>query len=195
MNSREVTYSWPTRLIHIGLAAFGIAAYFTAEGAEDGGDSFGFLLHAYLGLSVATFVLLRLIRGFIGPEQMRFSSWSPFSARQWHMARDDLRVMFRLRVPERQLHEGFAGLVQSFGFLIFTWMATTGVMIFLIGGESETELFEILEELHEVGENLVPLYLILHVGGVLLHTFLGAHIWRRMFSFSRTRDSYQSKPW
>lgn len=191
MDSRDVTYSWPTRLIHIGLATFGIAAYFTAEGAEDGGDSFGYLLHAYLGLSVATFVLLRLMRGFAGPAQMRFSSWSPFSARQWRRAAEDLKSMFRLKIPERELHEGFAGLVQAFGLLIFTWMAATGTMIFLTGGVSETELFEALEELHEVGENLVPLYLILHVGGVLFHTLLGTHIWRRMFAVGTSTDDRQ----
>lgn len=191
MDSRDVTYSWPTRLIHIGLATFGIAAYFTVEGAEDGGDSFGYLLHAYLGLSVATFVLLRLMRGFAGPAQMRFSSWSPFSARQWRRAAEDLKSMFRLKIPERELHEGFAGLVQAFGLLIFTWMAATGTMIFVTGGVSETELFEALEELHEVGENLVPLYLILHVGGVLFHTLLGTHIWRRMFAVGTSTDDRQ----
>ncbi len=60
---------------------------------------------------------------------------------------------------------------------------------------SNTKLFKGLEELHGVGENLVPLYLILHVGGVLLYTILETHAWRRMFTFGKTPDNYQPKPY
>ncbi len=58
---------------------------------------------------------------------------------------------------------------------------------------SNTKLFKGVEELHGVGENLVPLYLILHVSGVLLHTILGTHVLRQMFSFGKTRGGYQAE--
>ncbi len=59
---------------------------------------------------------------------------------------------------------------------------------------SNTELIKGLEDLHGLGENLVPLYLIRHAGGVLLHTILEIHVWRRMFTIGKTTDNFQEKP-
>ena len=49
----------------------------------------------------------------------------------------------------------------------------------------ENVLFEVVEELHETGESMIPLYLFLHVGAVILHTISGNSVWKRMFSFTR----------
>ena len=54
-----------------------------------------------------------------------------------------------------------------------------------IEGESRGEIeevFEIFEETHEVGESLIPLFLILHVGAVIAHTFTGKPNWKKMWS-------------
>ena len=81
------------------------------------------------------------------------------------------------------MHEGLAGLTQAFGIAIFGWMGATGTGLFLLGGGPEGELFEVVEEIHEVGETLIPLYLALHVGSVLMHSLAGNPIWRRMWTF------------
>ncbi len=65
MAREDYSYPWYAKLLHLGMAGFGIAAYLTGELAEDGYDSLGYLFHAYLGLSLATFVLLRVLRGFV----------------------------------------------------------------------------------------------------------------------------------
>ncbi|MEN8133784.1 MAG: cytochrome b/b6 domain-containing protein, partial [Pseudomonadota bacterium] len=83
MASEDYSYPWYAKLLHLGMAGFGIAAYLTGELAEDGYNSLGYLFHAYLGLSLATFVLLRVLRGFVGPGPLRFSDWSPLLLRQW----------------------------------------------------------------------------------------------------------------
>lgn len=185
MTVQDYSYPWYAKALHLGMAGFGITAFLTGELAEDGFNSLGYLFHAYLGLSLAGFVLLRVLRGAIGSGPLRFSDWSPFSGRQWTMALQDLGSLVRFQVPERGMHEGLAGLTQAFGIAVFAWMGATGTGLFLLGGSSESELFEIVEEIHEVGEALIPLYLALHVGSVLLHSLAGNPIWRKMWTFGK----------
>jgi len=181
----DQNYSYPlyAKIMHLGMAGFGIAAFLTGEFAEDGSGTLGYLIHAYLGLSLATFVLLRLLRGLLGSGPLRFSDWSPISRLQWDKALQDILGLLRLRIPERGMHEGLAGLTQAIGIAIFGWMGATGTGLFLLGGGPESTLFEVIEEVHEIGEALIPLYLLLHVGSVLMHTLAGNPIWRRMWTF------------
>jgi len=183
MEPQSYTYPLYAKILHVGMAAFGIAAFSTAEFAEDGINSLGYLLHAYLGLSLATFVLLRVIRGIVGSGPLRFSGWSPFTRRQWALASQDLRSLAQFRVPDRGMHEGLAGLTQAFGLLVFGWMALTGTGMFLLAGGPESALLEVVEEVHEIGEALIPLYLTLHVGSVIAHSMSGNPIWKRMWKF------------
>jgi hypothetical protein len=81
------------------------------------------------------------------------------------------------------MHEGLAGLTQAFGLLVFGWMGLTGSGLFLLAGGSESAFFEVVEEVHEIGEALIPLYLTLHVGSVIAHSMAGNPIWRRMWNF------------
>lgn len=187
MTIRDYSYPWYGKLLHLGMASFGIAAYLTGELAEDGSGGTGYWLHAYLGLSLAVFVLLRIVRGVTGPGPLRFSDWSPFSRRQWAMALQDLGSLIRFRVPQRGMHEGLAGLTQAVGIAIFALMAVTGTVLLLPSGGLEDGLFEAMEEMHEAGEALIPLYLALHVGAVVLHSLAGHANWRRMWTFGSRR--------
>ena len=183
MTNHNYTYPLYAKILHFGMAGFGIAAFLTGEFAEDGSNSLGYLLHAYLGLSLGMFVFLRLLRGLIGSGPLRFTDWSPISRPQWKSALQDIRDLLRFRVPERGMHEGLAGLTQAFGIAIFGWMGATGTGLFLLGSGPESQLFEVVEEIHEIGEALIPLYLALHVGSVLMHQLAGNPIWRRMWTF------------
>lgn len=186
MSVESCTYPNHAKLLHLGLATFGIAAWLTGELAEDGAGSIGYLLHAYLGLSVGVIIVLRLVAGFRSAGSLSFAGWSPFSRRQWSLALQDARGLLQFRLPARESHQGLSGLVQVFGLSLFGWMALTGTGLFFLGGGPETDFFEILEELHEVGEALIPLYLGLHVGAVILHTFAGDPVWKRMFGMGKT---------
>jgi len=175
-------YAYPrtAKFIHLGMATFGIAAYATAELTD---AAWGYLLHAYLGLSLAAFIAARIVGGLSGRPALAFTGWSPFSSRQWSLALDDIRRLVRLDVPERGMHEGLAGLTQAAGIALFAWMGATGTGMFLIDEGAYHDVYEALEELHEVGEGLIPLYLILHVGSVVVHMLAGHPIWRRMWTF------------
>jgi len=182
MNEHKYSYPIYAKIIHLGIAVFGITAFLTGELAENGGASQGYLLHAYLGLSLAAFMLMRIFIGLTPFEALSFKGWSPFSRLQWRLALEDFRTLLRLGVPERDRHQGLAGLTQAFGLIIFAWMALTGTGLFMLGGGPESETFEFIEEVHEVGESLIPLYLALHVGAVILHTLSGNPIWKKMFN-------------
>lgn len=178
-------YSYPTyaKLIHLGMAFFGIFAFLTGELADDGVTSNGYLLHSYLGLSLASIMLVRVIIGFTSSQALSFKEWSPFSAYQRQCALEDFRTLLTLKIPERGRHEGLAGITQAFGLLIFIWMSVTGTTLFMLGSGSDSNVFEYVEEIHEVGESLIPLYLALHVGAVILHALCGKAIWRKMFNY------------
>ena len=191
MNKQEYTYPAYARLIHAGLALFGIAAFLTGELAEDGADSSAYYIHAYLGLSLAACILLRAIVGLAGPAAMRFSSWSPLSRRQWQLASEDVHSLMRLQVPERGMHQGLAGITQAFGLILFGWMGMTGAVLYFLGGGNA--LFEVVEELHEVGEALIALYLAVHVGSVVAHSLAGKPIWQRMWKIGTTAPQKQTK--
>lgn len=183
MDNQDYTYERYAKLLHLGMAVFGIAAYTTAELAEGASDSVGFLLHAYLGFSLAGFLGLRWVNGLLGSGPMSFSGWTPFSASQWKLLVEDIGLLMRFKVPYRAMHEGLAGVTQWFGLLIFAWMAITGIALYFLVADAGGELFAIVEELHELGEGLVPLYLLLHVGSVLVHSIAGHSIWKRMWKF------------
>jgi cytochrome b561 len=183
MKTSKNHYSLTAKLIHLGLAGFGITAYLTAELAEGGSASAGYMLHAYLGLSLAAVMLLRLGSGLGRSQSLGFRHWRLFSAGQWRQVGADLKNLVRLKVPEGGRHQGLAGLVQAFGLMLFTWMAATGTGLYILDGASNHSLFELVEEAHELGEGLIPLYLLLHVGAVILHTLVGQPVWRRMFHF------------
>jgi len=171
-------YTGWEKLIHGGLAAFGIFAYLTAEGAEGDRASFGYLLHAYLGFTVAAFVLARLLSGAFGRKEMRFAYWWPFRAVALQRVVQDLRSLIRLRLPERNMHEGIAGLLQLFGLALFGWMSATGIALYFFAGA----VGEAAEEAHEIGEALIPAFLAAHVGAVIVHSLFGAPVWRRMLT-------------
>jgi len=193
MTTHDYAYPLYAKLMHAGMALFGVTAFLTAELAEHGSDSPGYYIHAYLGLSLALFIVLRLITG-IGPSgSMRFSGWSPFSVKQWRLALKDIRSLGRLQVPARGMHEGLSGLTQAFGLMLFGWMGLTGTAIFMLDGGSGRRLFEVMEELHEVGEALIPLYLAFHVGSVIVHSLAGKPIWQRMWKFNVSASANRSK--
>lgn len=182
MDEHDCSYPLYAKIIHLGVAAFGIGAYLTGESAEDGNLSTGYWLHAYLGLSLAAFIVTRIVMGLTKSETLSFKGWLPIAPLQWKRALEDFRSLLRFSVPQRNRHEGLAGLTQAFGLALFTWMALTGAVLFVLGQDVETEIVEIFEELHKVGESLIPLYLVMHIGAVLLHALGGNPIWKKMFS-------------
>ena len=188
--------------IHLGLLMFGLSAAATGLLADDYKHIKhpGFTIHRWLGIGLAFFAGLRLITGVIGPRSVRFIRWMPFTQARIKLVIEDIRGLFAFRMPDRPAHQGLAGLVQTFGLIVFFFMAATGTYLyfFLQPGQKAYSLLHDVKELHEAGLFLIPVFLSMHAGAVLLHALRGNHIWRKIFFISDTmgksRESAGSIP-
>jgi len=59
-------------------------------------------------------------------------------------------------------------------------MAATETDVLFRGSPETASFAHILAEVHEASGNLIPVYLFLHLGAVILHTLPGHHVWRRI---------------
>jgi cytochrome b len=184
--------------VHLGLAVFGIAAALTGLLADDykHAEHLGFTVHSWFGMGLAVFAGIRLIAGIIGPPGLRFARWMPFTPDRFRAVIEDVAGLMRFRMPERPTHQGLAGAVQSFGLAVFFLMAATGVYLFffLEPGWKARGLVHAVKELHEVGEVLIPLFLSLHGGAVIMHALRGNHLWKKMLFLSDRMKSRQGVP-
>lgn len=174
-----------TRLLHLGLAVFGIAAWLTGDwaGSYKHTEHLGFDVHRWTGIGLSVCLALRLVHGVIGPREIRFAQWLPYTPDRIRLAWQNILDLLHGRLPQRPSHQGLSGLVQTYGLAVFTWMAITGSLLFLLlepGHEANASLKWLLK-LHKVGEGLIPIYLAIHVAAVLVHAVLGHDVWRRMF--------------
>ncbi len=174
-----------SRVIHLGLTVFGISAWATGFWADDYKrlEHLGFSIHSWLGISFAFFLILRIGYGFWGPDDYLFTKWVPYTrARLWAVM-EDLWTLIKFKLPQRPTHLGLSGLVQTLGLTAFAWMALTGSLMFfyLTPGHKARGFLHFIKEMHEVGVWLIPIYLGVHVGAVLLHALAGDHRWRQMF--------------
>ena len=186
MKENKLKFPVWVKWIHLALALFGISAYLTGELAENS-KGFGYLLHAYLGLTLLFFLLSRFFYGFWGQRAYRFSNWFPYKKSYFVSIKEDISDLARLKLPKRQDHRGIAGLAQAFGLLIFSWMAVTGAIMFVTNGLDDS----VISELHEVGEGLIPLFLGLHIGAVVLHMLAGQNLIAKILPFrSKQREMH-----
>lgn len=176
------------RLLHLGLLIFVIAAWLTGEGAESYEEiekinQFGFTLHKWLGMSVVFFIYLRIFYGLVGPKIFRLSQFFSYSRDHLLLIGQDFLNLVRLKLPSSPLHQGLIGTIKFFGLFLFTWMATTGTIMFTLlePGKEATGKIDFVMELHKIGEQLIPIYLVLHVGMVIFYAIKGRDLWRKMF--------------
>ena len=169
---------------HLGIVMFGITSYLTAELAEDY-QGLGYLLHAYLGMALLLFLFSRCIYGFVGIKLYRFTHWLAYKRSYLKSVQEDLRSLIKLKLPDRQDHQGIAGLVQAFGFFVFLWMAVTGTILYINNAYEDS----IISELHEAGEDLIPIFLCFHIGAVLLHYLFQKNLLPHMFSMFYRNNS------
>jgi len=176
-------------ICHLGLILFGIAAWLTGDAADDYKElrHIWFTLHGWIGMGLASSLFLYILYGTLGPRKSRFSQWVPYTKEGLQMVREDIAGLLRFRLPDRAGHQGLAGLVQFFGVLIFAGMAVTGALMFILlePGSKAGGLVHAIKEVHEAGEILIPLYLSMHVGAVLLHSITGHFVWKRIFFFGK----------
>ncbi|HSC47280.1 MAG TPA: cytochrome b/b6 domain-containing protein [Gammaproteobacteria bacterium] len=184
MAEDDVRLDIPTRVLHLGLLAFGVTAWWIGEDAGDYHKPVhdGYLLHMYVGLGFALFLALRLLYGFFGPRESRFGTWVPYTRERFAYVKADLVTLRHLKLPEPVTHRGLNAAVQSLGLLLFTWQGASGTLMSmtLVPGERAVGWLHDLKEIHQAASVWIPTYLVLHVGAAVLHALTGRHIWKKM---------------
>ena len=181
------------RILHLGLALFGLLALTTGNFADDfkvaGGLGFG--IHRWVGMGVAFFISLRVAYGVWGPARARFSNWVPYNPERFRLIIEDLRGLANLRLPDRRPRQGVAALVEASGLLLVFFLAVTGALLFFAiePGHKVQGSVRLIKEFHEVGELLLPLFLLGHGGADFLHALAGNHLWRKMVFLKEKEDS------
>jgi len=171
---------------------FALSAYLTGDMADDYKklEYLGFTIHKWLGMGVGFFILSRIIYGFAGPKKARFSRWVPTTKESLKEAGQALISALAYKRPAVPAHRAISGVVKTAGILLFSWMALTGTFMFFFvePGSRSRGLVHLVMEVHEVGEALIPAYLVIHIGAVLIHAFYGQDFWRKML-FMKKREA------
>lgn len=190
------------RLTHWGLAAVVLANYaFTKEGGS---------IHLAVGWAGLGLLVLRLIWGFVGPREARFTSFLPNPA----AALRHLGALVRGRVPHYPSHNPAGAMMAYALWACLAVMIGTGLMMTgaspmrqaeleaavaagdwsaLVedGDEGEGEeggAKEVIKEVHEVVANLIVLLALLHVAGVVVESrAMGRNLVRPMLISARRR--------
>jgi cytochrome b len=157
MRSRRGGQIWDPllRSIHWLLAASFLANYWLVEGGED--------LHQWLGYGIAGLLLLRLIWGFVGPHNARFSSFFPTLPR--------LRQHWQSLRQRDYCHEGHNPLGACMILFLLSMLMVTAVS----GWMQELDRFwgeDWVQDLHEISASVVMVAVVLHVLAVLFMSWL-----------------------
>ena len=182
------------------ITHWGIAAAIVVNGLIDEGGS---TLHLWIGYGALALLILRLLWGFIGPAEARFSAF-PFSL---SAAIDHLRDVFAGRHRVHRSHNPAGSIMVYALWTMLTLTAATGVILQTepfpdelrhevtaqtAGHEEDEEnaVEDFLEETHEIAANLLLVLAGLHVGGVVLESRLsGRNLVRGMIRGEPTSRS------
>lgn len=134
-------------------------------------------LHNWIGYTVLAMLALRLLWGFVGTEEARFSSFRPSLSR----AKAYAKGLLRGDHPAQRSHNPIGSLMVY---------AMWGALAVVIGTGIGMEIFHIheLEDIHEVAANLVLVLAAAHVCGVVLESRLsGVNLIRNMTIRTKSR--------
>ena len=161
----------PTRLFHWVLALCVVVAIVSAK---VGGNAM--TLHFYMGYSVLTLLLFRLIWGVVGGRWSRFVSFVPSPVRTWRYLRDTLAGTAPASPGHNPLGAwsvlallGLLGLQVGTGLFSQDEQGHYGPLNILVN----TDLAEGLTELHkEMGESVLILLIGLHLAAIAFYKWV-----------------------
>ena len=191
------------RLTHWGIAIVVLGNYaLTKEGGS---------VHLALGWAGMALLVLRLIWGFVGPSEARFTSFAPNPL----AALRHLAGLLRGKAPHYPSHNPAGAMMAYALWLCLAVLIGTG--LWMTGGrtpmsqaaqessvaagdwaalvedggeegEDESPLGEAMKEVHEVAANLILLLAFLHVAGVVVESrVMGRNLVRPMLISRRDR--------
>ncbi len=155
---KKLIYDLPTRIFHWGFAGLFVAAFFIAKTMDDENPTFSY--HMLAGLMLAGLVILRLIWGVIGTRYARFSSFAlnPIDLIEYGKG---IFTGNKKRWPGLNPASSYATIIMLGSSLV---LAITGYLM-------ATGSKEAFEDIHELFANVFLVTVLLHVAGVLFHSF------------------------
>lgn len=156
---KTLIYDWPTRIFHWLFAGMFIAAFFIAKTFDD--ESILYPYHMLLGLSMAFIVVLRIVWGVVGSRNAKFSSFSLNPRDLVNYLKDILNA----KTHVNGAHNPASSWIAIIMMLLALGLAATGYLM-------TVKIYkEVFEEIHELMANAFVVAAILHVSGIILHTF------------------------
>ncbi len=155
--SRKIlVWDAPVRVFHWLLVLSFAGAYLTAESER------WRLVHVSLGYTVGALVVFRILWGFLGTRYARFGSFVRGPAAVARYARAMLAGK-----PEHHLGHNPAGAVGIVLLLVLSLVVVASGWASYAGSASS-----LVEELHETAGNLMLMVVLVHIGAVLLTSWL-----------------------
>lgn len=155
----KLIYDLPTRFFHWIFASLFILAFIIAKTVDD--EDLVFTYHMFAGLTLCYLVLLRFFWGFLGSRYAKFSSFSLHPSGLVSYFKAILTGDKKTKWLGHNPASSWAALMM---FILATGLCVTGILI--TSGNKEA-----FEDAHELLANAFLVIAILHVSGVVLHTF------------------------
>ena len=133
-------------------------------------------------------MLFRLKTGFSDIKELSFTNWFNQFRDYKQTVIEDIKLLFKFNLPDRDIHAGIAGVVQAFGLFLFAWMSVTGVLLFIVKYDVINMNQDLIEELHELGEYLIAVFLLIHIGAVISHFLKGDNLLIRINPFVKDKE-------
>ena len=156
--NKLLIYDLPTRIFHWLFSILFVVAFFIAKTVDD--DSPTFSYHMLAGILLSGLVLLRIIWGLVGSKYARFSSFalSPMELLGY------IKGIFsgsKYRWAGHNPGSSWAAMI----------MFGCALMLGLTGFLMSTGSKETYEDAHELFANAFLVMVLLHIAGLLLHSF------------------------
>lgn len=185
--STAAPWSRPLRILHLLLAIAVTAQLFIGSFMRDPHpgrpDTFGFMTHEVIGLTILVLVVLHWAWVLTHPAEGigRLFPWTGPGLRQ---VVDELwqAVRWRRLPPGGAGRAGLSGFVHGLGLLAITATVALGASFFILraAGVSHAVLAPI-KNVHDVFAVVVWVYWGGHLAATIAHSMLGQPIWKNMF--------------
>ena len=155
---KKLIYDLPTRIFHWLFSLLFVVAFLITKTIDDDNPLFSY--HMLAGLTLGVLVLLRIIWGFIGTRYAKFSS---FALKPCELIEYFKRILSgdKKKWVGHNPASSWAALVMMSSALL---LAISGILM-------TSGYKKLFEDAHEIVANVFLITVLLHIAGVLLHSF------------------------